>query len=103
MKQESTPEEKAIRDGKVAKLKAVWDSILTGADLKGQTRLANESYEDFHDRRYIENTWTKSHLKGKIAWLSTNLEWNEDMKRHFNRGAGSYRKSSFGELKYSDD
>jgi len=99
MKREISPEEKAIRDAKVAKLKGVWDSIKTGSDLKGPARLTNESDEDFYGRRYVENAWTKSHLRGRFAWLSTNLEYNEELKRYFNRGAGTYRKAIFGELK----
>jgi len=78
MKQELLSEENTTTQSKTDKLKSIWESIKSAENLKGPARLLNESDEDFYNRRFIENTWTKSRLKGKFAWLSTNLEWDKE-------------------------
>ena len=99
MTAEITEEQKKIYQERAEELNKLFTDIKSAENLKGPKRLENESFDDYKDRRSIENFWTKLHLKGKYAWLTTNLIFDKDLQRYFNKGGGTYRKAIFGELK----
>ena len=39
-------------------------------DVRGAKRLDDESFEDYKDRRRLENKLLRNHLKGAVRWVS---------------------------------
>ena len=39
-------------------------------DIKGSKRLADESFEDYRNRRRLENVLLRNHLRGAVRWPS---------------------------------
>jgi hypothetical protein len=77
-------------------------SKLTIHDLQGMARLEGENYEEYIERRIIENLWTKMSLEGKYAWLSVDLQKEsiDGVDMYVNKGGGTYRKDIHGILEH---
>ena len=77
-------------------------SKLTIKDLKGPARLEGENYEEYRERRTIEDLWTKMSLEGKYAWLSVDLQKESinGVDMYVNKGGGTYRKDIHGILEH---
>jgi len=74
-------------------------SQMTIKDLKGNARLEGEDFEEYRERRTIENTWLKMKSKGEFGWLSVDLQEEEladGLKMYKNNGGGTYIKAVHG-------
>lgn len=74
-------------------------SKLTIKDLQGPARLEGENYEEYRERRTIENLWTKMSMEGQYAWLSVDLQKEnvgDGVEMYVNKGGGTYVKAIHG-------
>lgn len=74
-------------------------SQMTIKDLKGNARLEGEDFEEYRERRTIENTWLKMKSKGEFGWLSIDMQQEsiaDGMDFYVNKGGGTYIKAVHG-------
>ena len=73
-------------------------SQMTSADLLGPKRLEGEDFEEYKERRTIENLWYKMQSQGKFVWVSTSWREEPATGMYINEGGGTYIKAIHGEL-----
>jgi hypothetical protein len=75
-------------------------SQMTSDDLLGNARQEGEDFEEYKQRRKLEQLWTKMHLQGKFAWVAVDYQEAEIEGMMMNNGGGTYKKELYGEFEH---